>query len=587
MSALNSAETLESLRKRIEVAAGRREPDLVIKNCKIVSVDTHEIIEGDIAISDDKIAGIGEYDGPNVIDAGGQYAMPGFVEGHIHIESSFCTPEEFSRLVVPHGTTTAIADPHEITNVAGLDGFDYMVRAAKKSAMDIKFMLPSCVPSTNFENAGAVINAADMEEPMADDKTWGLAEFMNSVGVINCDDECLNKILVAKKNGKPIDGHSPSLMGKGLSAYASAGIHTDHECSTPEEALARLRNGMYVQLRQGSACDDLRNLLKCVTESNSRHCILCSDDRSCATMFEKGDLDDHLRICVEEGIDPITAVQMASLNAADCYGLKDRGSLTPGKKADVVLAKDLKDFEITKVLIDGKLVAEDGKYLPEVVREDITPVMSSVRVKDFSKESLKLHLKNGHVRAIGIIPGGVVTSEEIRDVKLDDEGDFVFDPAQDVAKIAVIERHKYTGNVALALISNYGIKRGAIALTVAHDSHNIICVGTNNDDMEVAVARLIVLGGGAVVVNDGEVLASLPLPVGGLMSDQSGESVRDSLADVHDKAFNVLGVSREVEPLMTLCFMSLPVIPKLKLTDMGLFDVDKFDFVDVQADSEE
>lgn len=574
---------VKDLKKLIETASGKRKADLVIKNCRVVNVDTHEIIEGDIAVSDGVIAGVGEYEGDEEVDAAGAYAMPGFIEGHVHIESSFCTPEEFSRMVVPHGTTTAMADPHEITNVAGLEGYDYMRRAASKAALDVKFMLPSCVPSTPFENAGAVIDAAAMEKPMADPGTWGLAEFMNSVGVINCDEDVLKKIEVAVKNNKLIDGHSPGLVGKGLAAYAAAGIHTDHECSTVEEMQERLRNGMYVQLRQGSACNDLRKLLKGVTPENSRHCLLCSDDRQPVSIFEKGDLDDHMRICVEEGIDPVTAVQMATLNAAECYGMRDRGSLTPGKRADIVLADDLKDFRIRKVFIEGKLTAEDGKYLPEVVREDITPVKSSVKVRDFSEDRLKLHLKSNHVRTIEVLPGGVVTGENDVDVKLDSDGDFVYDKDQDVVKIAVIERHNYTGNVAVGLLSGYGLKRGAIAVTVAHDSHNIICVGADNKDMACAVENLIDLGGGIIVVNDGRVIDSLPLPVGGLMSDKSGEWVRDRLDAVHEKAFEELGVSRSVEPVMTLCFMSLPVIPKLKITDMGLFDVDKFGFVSLEV----
>ena len=341
---------------------------------------------------------------------------------------------------------------------------------------------------------------------------------------------------------------------------------------------------MYILMRQGSACHNLEDLLPVVTDRNARRCLLCSDDRQPKTILEEGHLDDHLRKCVKHGIHPVVAVQMASLNAAEAFGLKDRGGLFPGRRADIALVNNLGEFKAKHVFIDGVEVARDGQYLPEVQRADITPVRSSVHVKDFSIDKLKLPLKSGRVHVIDILPGGVVTGKGIAEVKRDEAGDFVYDPQQDIVKLAVIERHKNTGNVAVALLRGYGIKQGALALSIAHDSHNIICAGVNDSDMAFAVQELIQQEGGVILVKDQKVLARLPLPVGGIMSDQSGEWVNDKLTELHSLAIEELGVSPEVEPIMTLCFMSLPVIPALKLTDLGLFDVTIFDFIPLEAD---
>ena len=574
----------DRLKKRIDVAAKRIPADTVIKNCKIVNVYSHEIINGDIAISDGKIAAIGSYEGKEEIDAKGNYALPGFINSHIHIESSFVSPEEFIRLVVPHGTTTIIADPHEIVNVCGIDGLDYMINAAENAVLNIKYMLPSCVPCTPWEHSGAVVDTEAMKSVIKDEKVFGLGEFMNTVGVVNTDSDVLDKIELCHKAGKLIDGHSPGLTGDELSAYITAGIHTDHESGSVEELQERLRNGMYVMLRYGSACKELPMLLKGVTEQNARRCVLCADDLQPVTIFEKGDIDEKLRICVANGIDPITAVQMATLNATECFEMRDRGAIAPNKKADILLVNDLENFKIEKVFIEGKIVAENGTYLPEVKHIDTQKVAGSVRVKDFSTEKLKLNLKTEKANVIRIIPGSVVTKKEVTAVDRTDDGDFRFNKEIDVAKIAVIERHQMTGNVATALIAGYGIKAGAIAITVAHDSHNIIVVGTTNEDMAFAVSKIIEQEGGVVVVNNGEVLESMPLPIAGLMSDRSGEWVKDKLIKIHDKAYNELGVSHEVEPTMTLCFMALPVIPEVKITDMGLFDVTKQEFINMEAE---
>lgn len=576
-----------ALKKQIEVAAGRLPADLVIKNCNVVDVYNGTIQENQcIAIVDGVIAGIGSYEGKREIDAKGQYAAPGFIDGHIHIESSYVTPEEIGRLLVPHGGTTIIADPHEIVNVCGLAGLEYMMEAAKGTKLDIRFMLPSCVPATPFEHAGAVIDASAMEHPMREERILGLAEFMNYPGVIYADDGVLDKLLVAKKAGKLIDGHSPGITGKDLNAYAVCGIHTDHECSSVEEMRDRISRGMYVLLRQGSACHNLRTLLKAVTPANSRRCVLCSDDRQPETILSLGHLDNHLQICVEEGLDPITAIQMASLNAAECFELTDRGAIAPGLRADLVLLDNLTDFSVKQVFIEGEEVAREGNYLPPVHFCDNSAVRGSFHVKDFSKEKLKLKLKSNRVHVIDILPGGVVTGKAVTKIKTSEDGDFVFEPEQDIVKVAVVERHQNTGNVAVALLRGYGIRSGAVALSIAHDSHNIIVVGTNDNDMAFAVEKLIEQGGGIVLVKDQTVINAMPMVLGGLMSDQSGQWVSEKLTQIHEDAYVQLGVNQEVEPVMTLCFMSLAVIPELKLTDMGLFDVASFSFIPLEAEED-
>ena len=575
--------TKQELKHLIDVAAGREPADLVIKNCMVVNVFTGRIVPGDIAVCGDRIAGIGSYEGRQTVDARGKYAAPGFIDSHIHIESCYVTPEEISRLLVPHGAATIIADPHEIVNVCGIPGLDYMMEAAKDAALDIKYMLPSCVPSTSFEHAGAIVDAAQMEEPIRRDNILGLGEFMDYPGVISASDSVLEKLLVAKKAGKLIDGHAPSVAGLELNAYAAAGIQGDHECSTVEEMNDRLERGMYVLMRQGSACHNLRTLVKGVTPENSRRCLLCSDDRQPKTIFSEGHMDNHLRICVEEGLDPVTAIRMATLNAAECFRLHDRGALAPGYRADIVLLDDLKDFRVRKVWLGGTLCAEDGRYLPQVHRHDAAAVRGSIRLKDFSAEKFKMHLTSNKVNVIGILPGGVVTKKDTAEIRLDADGEFVWQPEQDIVKVAVLERHHYTGNVACGFLKGYGIQAGAVALSVAHDSHNIIVCGVSDQEMEAAVLALEKQQGGIVLVKDGQVIASMPLPIAGLMSDQSGEWVEQKLTEIHEKAFSQLGIQTGVEPVMTLCFMSLPVIPEMKLTDMGLFDVTEFHFIPVEA----
>ena len=571
-------------KKLIDIASGRALADLVIKNCKIVDVYNGTIVEGDIALSDNLIAGIGIYEGVKVIDAEGKYAAPGFIDSHIHIESSYVSPEELGRLVVPHGTTTIIADPHEVANVCGFKGIDYMINAAEGTALDIKMMLPSCVPATPFEHAGAKIDAKDMEEIMSSDKIQGLGEFMNFPGVTLGHDDVLDKLIIAKNTGKVIDGHSPGLKGKNLNAYAAARIKTDHECETVEDMHDRISRGMYVMLRQGSACHNLRTLAKGVTPYNSKRCLLCADDMQPKTILNDGHLDNSLRMCVDENIDPIIAIQMATLNAAECYGLEDRGAIAPGLRADIVLFNNLKDFNVDNVFINGKEVAKDGEYKLPISKYDISDTKGSFHVKDFSIDKLKLKINSENAHTIKVLPGGVVTKKNIVKINRDENNEFIYNPNEDVAKVAVVERHQNTGNVSVALLEGYGIKQGAIALSIAHDSHNIIVVGVNDEDMAYAVEELIKQGGGIIIVNNKEVIESMPMEIAGLMSNKTGEWVDEKLKSIHKIANTVLGVSKEVEPVMTLCFMSLAVIPEIKITDMGLFDVTQIKFIDIEAE---
>ena len=575
----------KELYKLIKTAHGDIKADLVIKHVNLVNVFTAEIQEDvDIAISDKWVAGIGRYEGKEEIDAKGMFAAPGFIDCHIHIESSYLSPEELGRIIVPHGGTTIVADPHEIVNVCGIKGLDYMMKAAKNTKLDIKFQIPSCVPATPFEDAGAVVTAADMAEPLTRENVLGLAEFMNYPGIISGANPDLDKIIAAKSlSHKIIDGHAPGVHGKDLTAYISSGIRDDHECESLLGMEERLRQGVYVMLRQGTVCHDLSNLVKGVTKGNSRRILLCSDDRQPKTILTLGHLDNSLRMCVEAGIDPIEAIRFATLNAAECFHMEDKGAIAPGYLADIVLLENLKDFKVRKVLAKGELVANEGEYLPEFEKEPIDAVGGSIHIGDFSKEKFKMRLSSDEVWAIEILPGGVLTKKVKVKVKLDEKGEFIFDEKEDIVKVAVVERHKDTGKVGCGFIKGYGLKTGAIALSVAHDSHNLIVVGTNDDDMEFAINSLAEQKGGIVLVAGGKVVESMPMPIGGIMSDQSGEWVMERLNRITEASRSALKISEDVNPVMTLSFMSLCVIPENKLTDRGLFDVPSFQFIPVEA----
>lgn len=575
----------QKLIKLIDVAAGRKKADLVLKNAKIVDVFQAKILIGDIAISDGYIAGIGgSYQGVEERNYTGKYVAPGFIEAHIHIESSYVSPEEFSRVFIPRGTTTILADPHEIVNVAGLKGLDYMVNAAKNAKMDIRYMMPPCVPATNFETSGADLYADDMEDALKTGEVDGLAELMNFPGVINADDKMIDKILMAKKYGARIDGHAPQVVGKDLNAYIAAGPANDHECSTLEEAEERLARGMYLLLREGSVTQDLRKLLPIVNTANSRRCLLSGDDVQAKTAINKGHLDNSIRICIDEGLNPITAIQMATLNPAEYCGLNDRGAIAPGRRADMVVFESLEDFAVEETYILGEKLSQGNKYLGEVNYYPIDSVESSMHVKDFTREKLQLHLNSDKVRAIGVVPGEVLTTEKHVTVKRDGDGNFVYNDQEDVTKIVVVERHHNTGNVNVNLLSGYGIKAGAIAISIGHDSHNIIATGTNDDDIFMAVNELIKQEGGAVVVKDEKVISRMELKIAGLMCNLPAEKMIAQQDALDEAVHEELGVPDNVNPVMTLSFMPLAVIPKLKITDKGLVDVEKNAFVSNELD---
>lgn len=575
------------LKQLIDVAAGRCPADVVIKNCRIVDVFNKEIFQGDVLVSCGRIAGFGKPGFPQAketVDAGGKYLIPGLIDSHVHIESSHCSPGEFSRLVVPCGTTTVIADPHEICNVCGIDGLDYMLDASEGIPLQVFMMIPSCVPATPFENAGATMLADSIATRIDHPRVLGLGELMDYPGVIHADDAILDKLMVARRAGKGVDGHSPAIEGTDLDAYSASGVRTDHECDTPQELHERIRRGMYVLLRQGSACRNVLNLLAGVTDANERRCLFCTDDRQPKSILEEGHIDNNVRLAIGAGLDPISAIRMATINAAECYGLRDRGAIAPGYRADFFLSVDLSHLHACQVFVSGQLVAQDGRYLFDNPHVEPKRVAGRMQVADFSVAKLRLPLRSPHVHTIDVVPGGVVTAKGEATVSVASDGNWLHDPKQDIVKLAVVERHHGTGNVGVALLRGYGLKGGAIALSIAHDSHNIIVVGDDDSDMVVAVEELIRIGGGIALVQGGKVLDSLALPIAGLMTDMPGAYVNEQLAAMHRIALDQLHVDARIDPIMTLCFMALPVIPEIKLTDVGLFDVTQFKFIPLEID---
>lgn len=569
----------DDIKKRIDIAAGRVEADLVLKNAKIVDVFSEEIIEGDIAICDDKIAGIGEYLGREEIDLGGKYVAPGLIDGHVHIESSMVAPGQFAKAIVPHGTTTIIADPHEIANVCGLDGIDYILEQSKDIPLDVFVMLPSCVPATTFENSGARLSAKELEKKIDIDRVLGLGEVMNYPDVISGNKEVLEKIEIAK--GKIKDGHGPDISGKQLNAYITAGIKTEHECTTLEEMQERIRLGMYVLIREGSAARNLETLIKGVNRANLRRVLFCTDDRHPQDILNDGHIDNNVRLAIKNGIDPIEAIKISSLNAAECYRLWDRGAVAPGYLADLVVVDDIKSFNVEKVFKKGKLAAVGGKALFQVKAEADLKVMDTVKLKKVDKDMLKIGLESDIVNVIRLSPHSLVTKRVIRKVDTQD-GYFKYNNMLDILKLVVVERHKDTGNIGLGLVENFNLKGGAIASTIAHDSHNLITVGDNDEDILLAIEEIRKINGGITICSKGRVLKSLSLPIAGLISDKSLDEVSAELKEMMRIAYD-MGVNKDIDPFMTLAFLALPVIPELKLTDMGLFDVTKFDFTDLSV----
>lgn len=568
---------MENFKKRIDVAAGRIKADLVLKNCKIVDVFTEEVIEGDIAISDKEIAGIGEYEGREEVDLNGKYVAPGLIDGHVHIESSMVTPGQFARAVVSHGTTTVIADPHEIANVCGLNGIDYILQESRNIPLDVFVMLPSCVPATSFENSGAVLSAEKLEKMIGNDRVIGLGELMNYPGVIEGSQEVVEKIEIA--NDKIIDGHGPGISGKDLNTYITAGIKTEHECTTVDEMIERIRLGMYVLIREGSAARNLETLIKGVNRRNLRRVLFCTDDRHPEDILTDGHIDNNVRLAIKNGIDPIAAIKIAALNAAQCYRLYDRGAIAPGYLADLIVLDDIESFNVERVFKEGKLVASNGEAMFNVKANKNSNVLNTVKLPAINSDMLQIKLESDVVNVIKLLPHSLVTKKVIR--KVDIENDyFKYHKKLDILKLVVVERHKRTGNIGLGLVENFKLKGGAIASTIAHDSHNLIAIGDNDEDILLAIEEIGKVGGGITICSKGKILKSLPLPIAGLISDQSLKKVNHELKEMLKIAYD-MGVNKDIEPFMTLGFLALPVIPELKLTDMGLFDVTKFDFIDV------
>ena len=568
----------EALKARIDLAAGRVMPQLVLKNARIVNVFSHEIIDGDVALHDGKIVGIGNYEGIEEIDLEGKYVAPGLIDGHVHIESSMVSPAEFARAIVPRGTTTIIADPHEIANVRGLKGIEYILEASEGIPLNVYVMLPSCVPATFFENSGAVLNAESLSTLLQHKRVLGLGELMDYPGVIAAEDGILDKILMA--GDRVIDGHGPNIQGKALNAYAAAGVKTEHECSTVEEMLDRLRLGMYILIREGSAARNLETLVRAVTKENLRRCLFCTDDKHPEDILVGGHIDNNLRLAVKNGLDPISAIQMATINAAECYGLKGIGAIAPGYSADLIVLQDLKDFNPLMVFKEGRLVAENKQPLFRIPSSDYSAVVDTVNIQEINQEMLEIKVASDIVNVIKLQPHSLLTEKVVRRIYVE-EGKFRFHRSLDILKLAVIERHRATGNIGLGLVEDFQLKGGAIASTIAHDSHNLIVIGDNDEDMLLAIEEVSRIGGGITICSKGSVLMTLELCIGGLISNSSMEEVNSKLKSMLDIAYNQLGVSRKIDPFMTLSFLALPVIPEIKLTDMGLFDVNRFGYIDL------
>ena len=548
----------------IDVAAGRAPADLVLKNATYVNVFSNELCHGDIAVAEGLIVGMGEYHGKVEVDVSGKLVLPGFIDAHIHLESSLVSPTEFAKAVLPHGTTTVITDPHEIANVMGTDGIEYMLQATEDLPVDVRFMLPSCVPATPLDESGANLDYRAIDSFYDHPRVQGLAEMMNYVGVVNGDGQVVEKIVASQAHHKKIDGHAPGLSGKDLNAYIAAGVYSDHECSDMEDAMNKLRLGQYIMIREGTAARNLEALMPLLTSQYVDRCMFCTDDKHPNDLLEKGHIDYIVKKAISLGADPIVAVKAACHNAARYFLLNNRGAIAPGYLGDFVIIDDFQHFEIEMVykrgvlMYDGQLrdfpAPEIDPYL--VKRAHDTFHVAHLTAEDFS---------DGRPHAvIGMVPGEIVT----QDAGYADHAD----PEQDILKIAVIERHKNTHHIGLGYIKGYGLKRGAVATSISHDSHNIIVVGATDEDMAAAANRIVENRGGITVMENGQVLGEVTLSIAGIMSDDSLVMVNSALEDAKDVAFG-LGVSRGIDPFMTLSFMALPVIPSLRITTRGVFDV--------------
>lgn len=580
--------TCKLLREQVAAATGSKKAELVLKNAQIVNVFTQSVETGDIAIEGGYIVGIGNYEGITEKDLGGAYVCPGFLDGHIHIESSMTSPGEFERAVVPHGTIAVITDPHEIANVAGTAGILFMMQSAQKLDLDVYFMLPSCVPATDLDESGAELLARDLEPFYADEKVLGLAEMMNAFGVTHGDKGCFEKLVQARSLKKAIDGHAPALSGKELNAYVTAGIRSDHECSDFEEAKEKFARGQWIMIRQGTAAKNLKGLMGMFEDPYYQRCLLVTDDKHPGDLIRIGHIDAIIREAVSMGADPIRAIRMGTLNAAAYFGLHDMGAVAPGYKADLAVFDDLRTLNVKQVYKGGKLVAENGKMLHQ--KEKNTDWSTEIKERVFHSfhrvpitvEELQLKETTGtHQRVIDMVAHELITKERIEEWKELPGVAPGVDISRDIVKLAAIERHKNTGHVGLGFLGKYGLKKGAVATSIGHDSHNLVIAGVTDEDMVLAGNRVIENGGGLAIALEGKVLADLPLPIGGLMADEPVEVVDEKLE--HMKKLSVeLGISEDIDAFMTLAFISLPVIPKLRLNTYGVVDVEKHQVVEAR-----
>ncbi|MFN8525354.1 MAG: adenine deaminase [Chloroflexota bacterium] len=567
-----------TLRDRIMAARGLLAPDLVLKNARVVNVFANDVQECDVAIKDSVIVGLGRYESDETIDLAGSYLMPGLIDGHLHIESTMLSPSEFARAVVPHGTTSVVVDPHEIGNVLGPRGIKLLLDATDGLPINVFVNVPSCVPASPMESPAFHMEAADMEPLFAHPRVVGVAELMNYPGVLNADGSVLAKIELGQRLNVPIDGHAPRVTGKDLCAYVAAGIESDHETTLAEEAEEKLRLGMWLMVREGSTEHNLKELLPVVRRLHARRAMFVTDDRAATDLRDEGHLDHALRLAIAEGLDPVWAVAMASLNAAERFGLKRRGAVAPGYAADLMVCDDLQAPTPRLVFHAGKLVARDGKPLFAARPFDLSSALDTVHIAPLDDSTFRIPFTSGRCRVIGIIPHQIVTANLIEEPRVVG-GEIVGDLERDLLKFAVVERHHATGRVGMGLVQGFGLRSGALSSSVAHDAHNIGVVGTNDADMRLAVEANAAQQGGLIVVRDGKVLASLPLPIGGLMSDLTFEEVAHRLEQV-EQAAESLGCAIH-RPFMTLSFLALSVIPSLKLTDLGLVDVDLWEVVPV------
>ena len=563
--------------EKIAAADGKKKVDILLIDGRIVNVFSAEIYLGNIAIYQDEVVGFGDYEADRIIDLKGQYVAPGFIDAHVHIESSMVTIPEYAKAVMPLGTTSVIIDPHEIANVLGLEGLRFMLDSAAFTPLGVYFMLSSCVPATQKETSGANISARDIE--LFIDQPWvlGLAEMMDYPGVIAQNPEIMKKLQIVDEEGKKIDGHAPQLTGKNLAAYIAAGIDSDHECATIDEAKEKLRMGMTIMIREGTAAKNLDALLPLVNHQNARRFLLCTDDRHCYDLLNQGHINYLVKRSVQKGIEPVQAIQMATINTAHHFHIPKLGAIAPGYQADLVVFDDFNNLTISLVMKKGKIIGEDIRVTsPTSLASEIT-IRSTINVNVFSLPDLKVSVPPGKkIRIIDIVPSQIITHQFIDEPKMFND-QVVSDIDRDLLKIAVFERHQGSDSCGIGFVRGFGIKKGAIASSVAHDSHNIIVTGTNDEDMIAAVKEVILLRGGLVVVVDGQVKARLSLPIGGLMTDEPLSKVVQKIEKLIDATHNMGGVLDD--PFMQLSFLALPVVPEIKITDRGLFDVGKFDYV--------